>query len=976
MPEPQPEDRLLAQVRAVLIVVAFIAYVIFLRLGGVGYHFPNVGWVLLFFLAWSAWLVSIIRLAYHKKLGKVHRIKRASIFLSLPIDTLFIWYAAKYSGGTQSPFFYAVFVLIVIHAYYFPGYLQRFLPRCCGWVLSGASSSLIGFIFLYIVLTDGSPFSWFSFAVDIFFAGVLALTAGILRHKDRQNLRQLRRSNDLAQLFRDLMRRLNEVFLSEKRDDLFEDIFDDLAETIGKNLFSAACEVFILEENEELARKGYWIRDGKFKAQHETLLGPFDRIRIHSNFLADPNRGKRIGRYQRTQRHAEIGNNPLARHMTDFLIQDDIKHSIFTLILKRGQKAPQQAVGLIRVTNRLDSDGSIHFSGFTEEDEEVIQDVAREISVAIENYRLQSQLTKVIERERRMRQLALKDDLDEVIDEALKSMAEMVDATFSELWIPFEDGFEREQRLVLRSNYPQEGHIVEKFTEAERSLVVDKSYIGREIFKKNGGHRIIYERDIRKLKNYAWRRMIHEFGTYKFLALPLSRNGETLGVVCLHPGPKFKLDETIREQLIDFAELAAEGIESARFRRRYKQLNSIRRGMNKLLVDDATEFYRNVAFLVRDVISAEACSVFTIDNRENNSLVLRGSSDESLETRRRIGKKVYDFEESTTGQVAKTGKPVMIYGKFHRFGKRIFSEQTRRPPSAMLAYPIRDSNDRVLGVIRCVNKVRARNVVTNTFSKADMQLFELTVGLISAIIENRRNIAELQRINERRQNFLSSVAHEFTSPLQSMRMTTEYVKRYYKEPARLKDPEAQFDFLLEEIDFLNYLIANIRTQFSDERREFGQTRLEPTNLFKLVEKIQTLLKGQAKEKGLDIKLRGYFPKQVVLDKFHFEQVVFNLLVNAIKYTRSFTERPIEIICHDNPNEILLCFRNWGIGVRQDESTRIFDIFERGLHAPSASVSGTGLGLYISRRIMKTMHGDVQLTQLQNPTEFTVYLPKR
>ena len=84
---------------------------------------------------------------------------------------------------------------------------------------------------------------------------------------------------------------------------------------------------------------------------------------------------------------------------------------------------------------------------------------------------------------------------------------------------------------------------------------------------------------------------------------------------------------------------------------------------------------------------------------------------------------------------------------------------------------------------------------------------------------------------------------------------------------------------------------------------------------------------------------------------------------------------MRIICKELPNQVHLVFKNWGIGIRKSEEVSIFDIYKRGQQAHALSVSGTGLGLYISRKIMRNLGGDLKLTRLENPTEFTAYLPK-
>jgi len=973
------EDKLFADTRIVLSAAVLVYYIFFIRILNIGPKFPNVGWMMVVFLGWSGLLYWSIRKDAELRTEKSNRLKRWLIACSLPVDWVFIYYATIHSGGIESPFFVAVFVLIVFHAYYFP-YLNRLRAWRFRWLISGAMAGAFAFLFLYLLhyyllLKSNDGASSFRLWVSVFFAAILAHTAAFLRHRDRETTRRMRRSLDMAELFRGIIRRVNDLHNSGA-EEIQEHFFDDLARTIGENLAAICCEVFSLVKPNEFFREGFWIRETHFTEEFWNLLGECDTVRLQNHYRVEGGQSWRVGRYQKQNHDFAATKNPLGSQMQDFLESPQVQNSLYTIIIRKEQSNERTPIGIIRITNRIDHDGTIHFRGFTDEDEEIIEDVARELSVAFENYRLQSIINKALEKERRMNQLALKDDLDEIMQEILQSMSEMVDASFADLWIPFEEGFEHKRKFVLRSCYPLNGNITEHLPDAKRSLSTEDSFIGNLLEGELGRERIIYDEDIRNAPKYAWTETIHKFGTYKLIAILLVRD-EQLGVVCLHPGKDFEWGENIRAQLTEFANLAAMRIEGARFQRRFQQLSTLQKGLDKLFESKAEVFYHNVAEMVKDIMPAETCSIFSVD-REKNVLVLSGSSDNSSETRAKIGSIICGVEESVTGMVTKTNEPVMFYGDFYRPGitEKIF-EKTQNPPGAMIACPIFDTQNNAIAVIRCINKIREKNIVTNTFSNSDGKLFDLIAGIIATLIENRRNIDSLLRINQQRQNFLSSVAHEFTSPLQSMRSTVEFLKRYHNNAEHLKDPLSQFDFIIEEVDFLNYLITNIRSQGLGERADFLPTSAGPrTNekLFKIVEKVQTLLKGQAREKGLEIKLAGAFPILNV-DKFHLEQVIFNLLVNAIKYTRPNSPSPIEVFCDESANHIILGFRNWGIGVRSNETTRIFEMFERGSNAYISSVTGTGIGLHISKKIMQNLGGDLKLTKLESPTEFTIFLPK-
>ncbi|MDQ7066461.1 MAG: GAF domain-containing protein [candidate division KSB1 bacterium] len=969
------DDRVFCLARIILLIGTFVFYAL-LQLGYLPLHFRGLGWMFSLFLLWSLILIWAIRRDDKNPTPQNRRLKRILIAASLPIDAGFIIYAAGPTGGINSPFYHASFVLIVFHAYYFPYLIRAKHPRRNIPVTYGAVSSFLVFIGIYLILSlERNQFEWFQFLVSTVFAFILTMTASFLRNQDRENVRRLRRSNELATLYRSIIERVNQLTAPDGKQSIMQVDFQDLAAAIGKNLSAMACEVFVGLENHVFERRGLWVHEQYRNQSIMSLLKDETVIDSHHEFIIKKgqDRSWRVGRYDNLA-NQNVPDTPLGRCMEPFCEKKEIRNCLFTLILKRIQPGEMAPIGIIRVSNRLDSDQTLHLSGFTEEDEDVVQTVAKEISGAIANYQLQIQLKKIADTERRLRELALKDDLNEIVGDILESIAAMTRCKYAELWIPFEDDFEAKPKLILRAYHPEEGHFAEGIPEEKRCIDVENSVIGRELVlnSKNGGE-IFYREDIRKEKGYAWHEFIDRFETHKFMAIPLRRRKEIMGVVCLHPDEDFVNDTGIRNQLLEFADLAAVSLENARYRRRYTQLTMLRKGLDQLLVRDETEFYHNVAKLVRKVIRTEACSIFEL-NEKKTELVLKGTTDDSPETARKLNKSIFSVWNTTLGRVFLDKRPVMIYGD----GKRIsesnhFLETTKTPPRAMIAAPIRNSSSEIIAVVRCINKVQERSLVTSAFTKADLELLEITLGIIGALIENRFNIRKLEELNKKRMNFLGSVAHEFTSPLQGIRTTVEYLRKYHKDKKHLKDPEAQFDFLLDEVDFLNYLISNIREEFTRNEAAFQQMPKQEISLFKLVERIQTLLKGQAKEKRLDIKLKGQFPN-IHADRFHLEQVVFNLLVNAIKYSHP-GGNPIEIICQENANEILLIFRNWGIGVRKDESARIFEMFARGMNAHMGAVTGTGLGLYISKKIMKNMNGDLRLTQLENPTEFTVFLPK-
>lgn len=148
------------------------------------YDIPNLLLKLSVFVIWSALVVWSIFRDVNLRSQQSAWLKRWLVGVSLPIDGIFIYYAAKDSDGIFSPFFYAVFVLIVFHAYYFPNYFKGRSSKKYQLLTSGSVSGLALFILLYLGLAEKPALNSFDFYVDSFLAFILAITAGLLRQKE------------------------------------------------------------------------------------------------------------------------------------------------------------------------------------------------------------------------------------------------------------------------------------------------------------------------------------------------------------------------------------------------------------------------------------------------------------------------------------------------------------------------------------------------------------------------------------------------------------------------------------------------------------------------------------------------------------------------------------------------------------------------------------------------------------------------
>jgi signal transduction histidine kinase len=132
------------------------------------------------------------------------------------------------------------------------------------------------------------------------------------------------------------------------------------------------------------------------------------------------------------------------------------------------------------------------------------------------------------------------------------------------------------------------------------------------------------------------------------------------------------------------------------------------------------------------------------------------------------------------------------------------------------------------------------------------------------------------------------------------------------------------------------------------------------------------LAKSAAEAGSTVMVSGDGPEWGRWDRLRLEQVLTNLLTNAVKYGEG---KPIEFTLDGDADRVRVVVRDGGIGIAPDHQGRIFDRFERAVS--SRHYSGLGLGLWICRRIVDAMEGEIGVdSTLGRGATFTVVLPRR
>lgn len=214
-----------------------------------------------------------------------------------------------------------------------------------------------------------------------------------------------------------------------------------------------------------------------------------------------------------------------------------------------------------------------------------------------------------------------------------------------------------------------------------------------------------------------------------------------------------------------------------------------------------------------------------------------------------------------------------------------------------------------------------------------------------------------------RNEFISIASHELKTPLTSIKLQTQMTQiAAAKGDPQAYSPERMKKFVSQVDKQANRLTNLIEDMLDVSRISLGKLSLEktPTSLNSLVEETLESLNDLIKQSGNQIICNLEPNITANIDRFRMEQVLTNLLTNAIKYGEG---KPVNLTLTKHGSEISLSVRDQGMGIAKENQERIFARFERAVAAKN--ISGLGLGLYISQQIVQAHHGTIIVQSAPN-----------
>lgn len=307
------------------------------------------------------------------------------------------------------------------------------------------------------------------------------------------------------------------------------------------------------------------------------------------------------------------------------------------------------------------------------------------------------------------------------------------------------------------------------------------------------------------------------------------------------------------------------------------------------------------------------------------------------------------------------------YGTHHIFkeGKMQVLQQNELDDKSAIFVPL-CLHKKTIGVLTLVSDSG------KSFDESTLKLLSELTRRISLALENFRLYKISQDAIEVRNEFLSIASHELNTPITSLKLQLQMVKKTLLASTEGNLPLDRFTRSVNaSVKQVDRLINLIQILLDVSRIQSGRFTFNFQNVKvqEIVDEVVERHREILEISDCKLTVKPLPDLEVVWDKTRVEQVITNILTNAIKYAPG----NIEISAEEDNGNIVFRVVDEGDGIPVDKLRTIFDRFERA--TTKENVSGLGLGLFIVKQIVEGHHGLVEVKSSNKGTEFKVSLPK-
>ncbi|WP_148270111.1 sensor histidine kinase [Haliscomenobacter hydrossis] len=236
-----------------------------------------------------------------------------------------------------------------------------------------------------------------------------------------------------------------------------------------------------------------------------------------------------------------------------------------------------------------------------------------------------------------------------------------------------------------------------------------------------------------------------------------------------------------------------------------------------------------------------------------------------------------------------------------------------------------------------------------------------------------RSLRQQQQLTRLKNDFISNITHELKTPIATVSVALEALKDFnaLNNPQRTRE---YIDISQHEMQRLSMLVDRVLKMSMFESQTL-QIQREPLNLKSAIQKILESLSLQFEKQRAKVSFTTEGNDfQLNADPIHLTNVVYNLLDNALKYSKE--EPKIDIALTEHNGTLTFSVKDQGIGIPKEYQGKVFDQFFRVPHGDKHNVKGYGLGLSYVAGVIQQHGGQIMLdSEPDKGTRFTVFLPR-
>ena len=277
---------------------------------------------------------------------------------------------------------------------------------------------------------------------------------------------------------------------------------------------------------------------------------------------------------------------------------------------------------------------------------------------------------------------------------------------------------------------------------------------------------------------------------------------------------------------------------------------------------------------------------------------------------------------------------------------------------------------------KVLTPVKKLSVVANEYSKGnlDVQTGIHSADEIGQLAESMEYMAaELSKLEEYRRDFVSNISHDFRSPLTSIKGYIEAMKDGTIPPEK---QERYLDIVLNETQRLMKLTQGLLDL--NHLESYGPyLKLKEFDIIEVINATLNTFEIKCIDKGVAIYLNNHAEDTTVMaDKTKIQQVIYNLIDNALKFTPRGKRIYVTVTDKEKDDKLHISVKDEGMGMDEEMQKKVFIRFYKGDASRGKDKTGTGLGLAITKEIIKAHHEVITVTsKVDEGTEFVFTLSK-